>query len=136
LMERRAEENPGDEDVQEEAEKQRIRLTGLYADAIEAAYEAERYEEAVRVCRRVEELGGVLSNRDPLYMAASLVALGQVDKGKERLRDIYGAVVTNGQCRACFAKCREFERVREDADIVELVAEWEGVEQVWRDFTP
>jgi len=131
-MERRAEGNPGDEDLRTEVEEQRRNLTGLYAHAIEAAYEAGRYDEGVRICRRVEELGGTLSDRDPLYMAASLVALGQVDEGKERLRDIYGAMVTKGQCRAYFAKCQEFDGIREDADIVELAAEWEGVEQVWQ----
>jgi RNA polymerase sigma-70 factor, ECF subfamily len=132
-MERQAEENPGDEDLRAEAEEQKRRLTGLYAHAIEAAYEAGRYEETVRVCRLIEELGGALSDRDPLYIAAALVALGQVAEGKERLRNIYGAMVTKGQCRAYFAKCREFDGIREEPEIVALVAEWEGVEQVWQE---
>ena len=131
--ERRAGENPEDEDLQAEVATQRKHLSGFYTFlAVEAAFETGRYEETVRFCQREEELSGALSNRDPIYLAASLVALGRADEAKERLRGIYGAVVINGQCRAYFAKCGEFDGIREDPEIVSLVAEWESVEQVWQ----
>ena len=130
-LDKQVEENPGDEDVQAEAMKQRKHLAGFYICAVEAAFETGRYEETVHFCRREEELSGILANRDPIYLAASLVALGQVDEAKDHLREIYGTVVTNGQCRAYFAKCREFDAIRDDPEIAALIAEWESVEKVW-----
>jgi hypothetical protein len=77
-----------------------------------------------------EELSGQNVGRGELYLAGALVALGQVDEGKERLRTIYGRTVTNGQCRAWFAKLSAFDAIREDEDIVDLVVEWEEAEKV------
>ena len=65
-------------------------LPGSYAIAGESACETEHYEEAVRYLSREEELSGQNVGRGELYLAGALVALGQVDEGKERLRTIYG----------------------------------------------
>ncbi len=70
--------------------------------------------------------------RGDIYLAAALVALGQVEEGKERLGNIYGRLVANGQCRSWFGKLSAFDAIRGDADMVELVDEWERAERVWR----
>ena len=80
--------------------------------------------------RNEEELGGRLANRGDIYLAAGLVALGRVAEGKERLRSIYGQLVANGQCRSWFGKLSAFDAIRGDADMVELVDEWERAERV------
>jgi len=79
----RAAENPQDPDLWPW-------LPGSYAIAGESACETEHYEEAVRYLSREEELSGQNVGRGELYLAGALVALGQVDEGKERLRTIYG----------------------------------------------
>ena len=83
----------------------------------------------MRYLRREEELSQRV-NRGELYLAGALVALGQVDEAKESLRNIYGRVVTNGQCRAWFVKLSAFDAIRQDEDIVALVGEWEQAENV------
>ena len=80
--------------------------------------------------RKEEELGGRLANRGDIYLAAALVALGRVEEGKKRLRNIYGRLVANGQCRNWFGKLSAFDAIRRDADMVELVDEWERAERV------
>ena len=86
--------------------------------------------EALRYLRNEEELGGRLANRGDIYLAAGLVALGRVAEGKERLRSIYGQLVANGQGRSWFGKLSAFDAIRGDADMVELVDEWERAERV------
>ena len=80
--------------------------------------------------RKEEDLGGRLANRGDIYLAAALVALGQVEEGQERLSNIYGRLVANGQCRSWFGKLSAFDAIRGDADMVELVDEWERAERV------
>jgi len=127
-LELRAAENLHDEQLQDEAREQKKHFSGNFIKVGEAAYEVGRYEDVLRYYRRQEELAGSLYERGPLYLAAALTALGRVDEAKERLRHIYGAVVTRGQCRAYFARCREFDCIRQDADIVSLIQEWERSE--------
>ena len=55
---------------------------------------------------------------------------GSGGQGKERLRTIYGRTVTNGQCRAWFAKLSAFDAIRQEEDIADLVGEWEQAEKV------
>ena len=103
---------------------------GSYSIAGQSACETGHYSEALRYLRKEEELGGRLANRGDIYLAAALVALGRVEEGKERLRNIYGRLVTNGQCRSWFGKLAAFDAIRGDADMVELVDEWERAERV------
>ena len=111
-------------------EEARRQLSGSYVTAGEAAYEIGQYEHALRYYRREEELTGKLERRGYLLRAASLAALGRMDEAKPALRSISGPVVTNGQCRAYFQNCREFDEVREDPDILAIVGEWEQVEAI------
>ncbi|MCE2450324.1 MAG: hypothetical protein J4F35_18745 [Candidatus Latescibacteria bacterium] len=105
---------------------------GSYSIAGQSACETGHYSEALRYLRKEEELGSRLVNRGDIYLAAALVALGQVEEGKEWLRNIYGRLVANGQCRSWFGKLSAFDAIRGDADMVELVDEWERAERVWR----
>ena len=99
-------------------------------DQHQSACETGHYSEALRYLRNEEELGGRLANRGDIYLAAALVALGRVEEGKERLRNIYGQLVANGQCRSWFGKLSAFDAIRTDADMVALVDEWERAERV------
>ena len=103
---------------------------GSYSIAGQSACETGHYSEALRYLHKEEELGGRLVNRGDIYLAAALVALGQVEEGKERLCNIYGRLVANGQCRSWFGKLSAFDAIRGDADMVELVDEWERAERV------
>ena len=103
---------------------------GSYSIAGQSACETGHYSEALRYLHKEEELGGRLANRGDIYLAAALVALGQVAEGKEQLRNIYGRLVANGQCRSWFGKLSAFDAIRGDADMVELVDEWERAERV------
>ena len=103
---------------------------GSYSIAGQSACETGHYSEALRYLRKEEELGGRLANRGDIYLAAALVALGRVEEGKERLGNIYGRLVANGQCRSWFGKLSAFDAIRGDADMVELVDAWERAERV------
>ena len=103
---------------------------GSYSIAGQSACETGHYSEALRYLRREEELEGRLANRGDIYLAAALVALGRMEEGKERLRNIYGQLVANGQCRSWFGKLSAFDAIRADADMIELVDEWEQAERL------
>jgi hypothetical protein len=89
------------------AKEQDIHLSGSYSIAGESAGETGHYQAALRYLRREKELSGQNVSRGELYLAAALVALDQVEEGKQCLRKIYGRVVTNGQCRALHLAPRE-----------------------------
>ena len=104
---------------------------GSYSIAGQSACETGHYSEALRYLRH----GGgtrrpARRSRRHLLGPAALVALGRVEEGKERLRNIYGRLVANGQCRSWFGKLAAFDAIRADADMVELVDEWERAERV------
>ena len=61
----------------------RHQSAGSYSIAGQSACETGHYSEALRYLRKEEELGGRLANRGDIYLAAALVALGQVEEGKE-----------------------------------------------------
>ena len=103
---------------------------GSYSIAGQSACETEHHREALRYLRREEELGNALTGGGDLYLAASLIALDQVDEGKERLSNIYGRIVANGQCRAWFNKLPSFAKIRQNADMIELVEEWRQAETI------
>ena len=106
------------------------RNAGSCCIAGQSACETGHYREALRYLRKEEELGGRLAGRGDVYLSAALVALGRVEEGKERLRNIYGGLVTNGQCRSWFGKLSPFDAIRGDADMVELIDEWKRAERV------
>ena len=103
---------------------------GACSIAGQSACETGHFREALGYLRREEELGGRLAGRGNIYLSAALVALGRVEEGKERLRNIYGGLVTNGQCRSWFGKLSAFDAIRGDADMVELIDEWKRAERV------
>ena len=108
----------------------RHQSAGSYSIAGQSACETGHYSEALRYLRHEEELEGRLANRGDIYLAAALVALGRMEEGKERLRNIYGQLVANGQCRSWFGKLSAFDAIRADADMIELVDEWEQAERL------
>ncbi len=137
-LDRRTKENPDDQDLQREAKDERWHLTMSFAHAGEAAYRTGRYRKAVQYFESVIQYGqgDVLIDyvyfSAPLRNAASLFALDRVKEAKERLGSISGEFVTSGQCRAYFEDFKEFEGVKEDPDIVEIVEKWIKAEGIGR----
>ena len=115
----------------ESAAQSQERLAGNYLIGGTAAYRSGRYAKAVEFLERAEGLlGGLGAGPEPLYAAASHSALGQKQEAMSFLRKLDNRRIAIGIGRTEFAACRELDAMREDADVVELVASWERAEGV------
>lgn len=113
----------------EEADQEKGRLSGNYMLAGRSAYHTRRHAECVRFMKRSEEFLGIPGpGREPLYAAASLAALDRPDEARAYLKRIDNQSITSGICRAEFEKCPEFDPVRDDPEIVAIVASWKRAE--------
>ena len=113
----------------EKADQEKGGLSGNYMIGGTAAYKTGRYAETVRLFKRSEELlGRSGAGPEPIYTAAALVSLGELDEAKVYLHKLDNRRITIGIGRAEFAACREFDAVREDPDIAALVESWKRAE--------
>ncbi len=125
----RHEQHVGSADDNESVEQSQERLAGNYLIGGSAAYGSGRYAKAVEWFERAQELLGTLgAGPEPLYAAASLVSLGEVDAAKDYLQKMDNRRITIGIGRAEFEACRELDAVRNDPDIIALVESWKRAE--------
>ena len=123
-MQRRSRENPGNSALRNDVETYKRRLTTCFDYAGRAAHETQRYENAIQYFNSEEELTGSHYADGPFYRAASLVALGRVEEARDQLKELSGSWVTNGRGLTLFAQIKEFDSIREDSHIMEIVQEW------------
>ena len=113
----------------ESPEQSQERLAGNYLIGGSTAYRSGRYARAVEWFERAQELLGTLgAGPEPLYAAASLAGLGEIDAAKDYLKKMDNRRVTIGIGRVEFEACRELDTIREDPDIISLVESWKRAE--------